>query len=199
MRDATHYRSFAPHVPNERGAERHNRAVNDHGQLRFWTAPVPVEEALAAGTAPKRDGVPVEGNHGRWVVICPTCRAAQLADPVDRRFMCHSCANAAVNGLWRPVIWPKNHEAIATVLDQRPNMADRNYEWGETVDQLREQNELLAGATVLEPVQLQGAAWPDGHTHAWPRQVKDDVVYVCEGCGARYDGAAIRSERKAGG
>lgn len=166
----------------------------------FWQAPKLLAEAMAAAVGPRTVAVFAHVNHGRWVVACPDCNGAQLACLTDHRFMCHVCANVAADGLWRPVIWPAEVTDISSVMAKRTDRRMQNYEPGETVKDLREQNEVLDGAAILggQPLQLQGDAYPKGHKHAWPKRATEDVVYTCSGCGAMYDGAAIQSERRGG-
>lgn len=110
-----------------------------HVAMTAWTAPREMAAALNADLGPRSVAVAVYANHGRWIVECPDCRGAQLAHPVDQRFMCNSCANAAVGGLWRPTLWPKNRADIESALHVRPVEA-RNWINGETVAHLRAEN-----------------------------------------------------------
>lgn len=106
---------------------------------KVWQAPIPLAEAMVAGTAPADETVEVYANHGRWVVECPTCHGAQLAHRADRRFMCNYCGNAEVGGLWRPVSWPSDHEAIEHELGQRPDAANQNWIPGQALEDLVEE------------------------------------------------------------
>lgn len=103
----------------------------------FWTAKVPMR--LDAQTAPDTEAVEVYINEGRWIAGCPDCNGAQLAAREDKRFMCNECANIAVGGLWRPVVWPQAVAAIEEVLEVRE---DTNANWlpGETVADLLAEN-----------------------------------------------------------
>lgn len=119
-----------PSIPPERGAE--------WVPTRFWqVAGVPVTEALAAGTAPSSEAVQAYVNEGRWVVSCPDCAGAQLACRTDHRFLCNECANYAVDGLWRPVVWPADADAVEQALVERRLPRTRNWVPGETPDGLR--------------------------------------------------------------
>lgn len=102
----------------------------------FWQALTPLGAALAAGLASAALSVATYVNHGRWVVECPDCPGAQLASRADRRFLCNYCGNAAIGGLWRPVVWPKAVSSIEAELEKRPT---RSANWlpGETVSELR--------------------------------------------------------------
>lgn len=127
LRDASRY--AVKTVPSERGAEWSPRC--------HWNAPVSLEEALARPLAPNSEAVEVYVNEGRWVVGCPDCAGAQLACRTDPRFMCVECANVTVDGMWRPVVWPKNPDAVDAELAQRRMTKTRNWLPGETVAQLR--------------------------------------------------------------
>lgn len=106
---------------------------------RTWQAKtVSLAAALAAPTGPPSSGVRVYANHGRWVVECPDCHAAQIASKEDKRFMCNGCANVAVAGKWRPVTWPSNDAELAALLKARPSV---NQNWvDETVTALTNEN-----------------------------------------------------------
>lgn len=81
-------------------------------------------------------------NHGRWIVRCPHCPGAQMADPEDRRFFCIDCLMAAVKGRWAVVDWPAEviTPAIEEALLQRPTMTTRNWEPGEDISYLVAEN-----------------------------------------------------------
>ena len=86
-------------------------------------------------------------NHGRWLVDCGGCNSALVIDLSALVFMCVECANAANDGKWFTVTIPSNREAIEAELLKRPwngrNPADaknRNWEPGETVATLRQEN-----------------------------------------------------------
>jgi hypothetical protein len=103
----------------------------------FWQAPV--APLFDSPTAPKSEAVTAYVNEGRWVVGCPDCHGAQLGAREDHRFMCNCCANYAIGGLWRPVVWPKQVAAIDAALASR---RAENAHWlpGETVAQLKREN-----------------------------------------------------------
>lgn len=114
----------------------------------FWMASAPLEDALNAGVAGRGAAVYATANHGRWIAECPDCNGAQLTAADDPRFMCVECGNIRVGGLWRPVIWPKDHDEIGRLLDERPRHL-ANALPGETVKQIRRENKLLASATLI--------------------------------------------------
>ena len=130
MRDATLYAH--PQLAHLAQAE--------HAPRRGWTADVPIELVIDNGTASKAEAVTVYANHGRWIAECPDCHGAQLASRDDPRFMCDSCANAAIGSLWRPVAWPKDADKIAALLDARPLAHTRNWTPGEGLRDLKAEN-----------------------------------------------------------
>src|SRR5687767_417899 len=86
---------------------------------RFWASIIPLKQAMAAPLGPPEIAINVYANHGRWIVECPDCSEAQMACATDYRFMCNQCANVAVEGMWRPVVWPEEHAEIDAVLTER--------------------------------------------------------------------------------
>lgn len=88
-------------------------------------------------------------NHGRWVASC-TCGAPADKIPtpgcvvfLDRPLgWCVRCGNRPWGGGWRPIVVPPEGERrlIEAVLDCRPNVEDRNWETGETVELLAAEN-----------------------------------------------------------
>lgn len=78
-------------------------------------------------------------NHGRWIAECPDCRNAQLACRTDKRFLCNECGNIAVGGLWRPVEWPANVQAVENLLENRP-LVNQNWAPGEDMEILAIEN-----------------------------------------------------------
>lgn len=112
---------------------------------RFWSSIIPIEQAMAAPMGPPEIAINVVANHGRWVVECPDCSEAQMACATDHRFMCNLCANVAVEGMWRAVVWPEEHGEIDRLLSVRP-IANQNWLPGETVD------DLVAEGQADEPV-----------------------------------------------
>lgn len=198
MRDATHFRVHG--IPEDRGAEW---ILHQPGG---WVAARPLAEALAAPTAPDSEAVDVVGNHGRWIVQCPDCNGAQLACSTDRRFMCSECGNVAIDGLWRPVVWPADHQELGELISVRADRTRQNYEPGETVAQIREQNDYLEaveagrdhpGGPGMHPHHPGKASLWEGHTHRWPKRVKTDQVYTCPECGLEVTGLTLELDRKA--
>jgi hypothetical protein len=81
-------------------------------------------------------------NHGRWIVRCPFCTGAQLADPEDHRFFCNDCLNHPVEGRVLVVDWPNPvvQPAIEQALLDRPVASTRNWETWEEVSWLLAEN-----------------------------------------------------------
>ena len=106
------------------------------------------------GELPDPAGEHVQGtlttrvNHGRWLIDCPTCRAAQFAEFSSLFFMCVECANRDNDGKWYAVIIPSNYEEIESALLARTmginpaHSPTRNWDPSETVEDLLKENEL---------------------------------------------------------
>src|SRR5690349_22815708 len=107
----------------------------------YWQAPVPLESVVGNKTAPREFLIHARVNHGIWIVDCPDCTGAQFACPDDHRFMCNYCGNAMLDGLWRPVEWPKNRAAIDEVLMKRKMPNQRHWKpLEETITDLKAEN-----------------------------------------------------------
>ncbi|MFZ5856789.1 MAG: hypothetical protein ACOYZ6_08160 [Chloroflexota bacterium] len=116
-------------------------------------------------------GVPVlaEVNHGQWIARCE-CGGAEAVDPAEPIFYCFNCGNRKTKGRPRVVTFPDNIEEIERILLERPlkdgggaNEIDRVFmarplvgvvdgmpvvmhrSWtpGESVEELRRQNEMI--------------------------------------------------------
>jgi len=160
---------------------------------QHWNALTPLEDAITAPMGGKKLRVAAVVDNGRWIVKCPDCPGAQLTAADDPRFMCVECANAAVGGLWRPVVWPTDHAEIGELLDVRPRDT-ANWLPGETVRDLQVENELLATAYRLGDPGPEGNPFHEdwqGHTHTWPSSPDDAGVFVCEECGLALHAAAF--------
>lgn len=140
MRSAENDSFAAKHA---RGGARRERCA-EWAPRAYWQAAAPLAAAMAAKLAPPIEALEVYANEGRWVVECPDCNGAQLASRTDRRFMCNECANVAIGGLWRPVIWPADVEEIEAELSTR---RPKNQHWrpGETAAHLRAENAAHGG------------------------------------------------------
>ena len=82
-------------------------------------------------------------NGGRWVLGCDICHTAVVAEPLDPWFCCPGCGSG---GKWRAVVFPTKGDkaAIEAILLLRPGFRhsapSRNWDLGETKDDLRRQN-----------------------------------------------------------
>lgn len=111
------------------GVERFTAAV-----LRGRRQNKPMPKELAEVT------VQAEINHGRWIVKCPFCAGAEMAEPNDKRFYCLSCFNEQVGGKWLLVEFPKNPGKIEIELLKRSKKQNRNWTSGETAKNLQDEN-----------------------------------------------------------
>jgi len=77
---------------------------------------------------------------GRWLVECPVCRTAAVADSVDPLFICPGCGD----GGWHEVVFPENKRDIEDTLLLRRGFRDfapsRNWNVSQTVDDLVAEN-----------------------------------------------------------
>jgi hypothetical protein len=84
-------------------------------------------------------------HEGRWIVSCPDCRTDhQIAFDQDALYMCANCWNESLGGEWRRVAFPVEREAIEAVLMERRRRVHQNWTAGESLVELREQNQALA-------------------------------------------------------
>jgi hypothetical protein len=120
--------------------------------------------------------------------------------------MCNECANIAIGGHWRPVIWPTEARDISAIIGDRTDRKRQNYVPGETLAELREQNAALANATVIDGITILPVVPVDGtagavasehekHEHLWPKRVEPRTEYECPDCGLTLAGATIAKAR----
>lgn len=104
-------------------------------------ARTPRQEPTPQGRATDAAPLFVRVNHGRWIVDCPACPGAELANPNDPWFWCHGCYNQRHEYKLLPVVWPSpdDMQAIVTELRVRP-VENRNWDTWEKVDVLRADN-----------------------------------------------------------
>jgi hypothetical protein len=102
----------------------------------------PQREHLAKKGVHKDNEIKAFVRHGRWLVECPHCHSCQVASVTDKRFLCIECHNVLVNGDWFKVSWPteKQRLQIEAVLLARPFIENRNWEYPETVKDLKAEN-----------------------------------------------------------
>jgi hypothetical protein len=112
--------------------------------LAFYPdAPIPPTDHVVLTATPLVARV----NHGVWIASCdcgargtpaPGC-VVWLSAPLG---FCVRCLNRGWGGGWRPLVVPEASEraAIEAVLVCRPKISDRNWEPGETIAVLADQN-----------------------------------------------------------
>jgi len=83
--------------------------------------------------------LPVFANHGRWIVQCPECNSAEIADWSQHHFLCTACGNAAHGGHPIPVSWPTDVEHISKLLARR-QIPNQNWFPHETIADLQQEN-----------------------------------------------------------
>ena len=81
-----------------------------------------------------------EVNHGRWIVRCPYCSGAEIADAEDPVFMCLSCFNEENLGRFHMVRFPKEVDQIEKVLNQRKALENQNWIPGESLEDLKKES-----------------------------------------------------------
>lgn len=74
-----------------------------------------------------------------WVVQCPTCPEALLAEPGEP-FWCPNCLNVSNGGQALTALFPEDRTEIERLLLLRPAPENRNWLAGETVAQLAAEN-----------------------------------------------------------
>lgn len=80
-------------------------------------------------------------NHNKLIADCPDCGGAEFVwRDGPRAMLCLSCLNGGIGHAWRPVTLPDDYPAIEAALLARPLVGNRNYEPGESVDDLLAQN-----------------------------------------------------------
>jgi len=80
---------------------------------------------------------------GRWVADCPLgCGGAEMVSVHAPFFTCLSCGSG---GLWWPVVFPSNREAIEKELLKRRDVRSWSWNPDESVAVLRRQTKKLAG------------------------------------------------------
>ena len=81
--------------------------------------------------------VEAEVNHGRWIINCPYCSGAEMADPDDKKFYCLSCYNQGKGYL--KVKFPFNKDKIEAELLKRP-VENQHYLPGEKLSVIKQEN-----------------------------------------------------------
>lgn len=102
--------------------------------IHYW--PGYAKAGLPTSTRLDHPGVDVMVNHGRWVVLCMDCLAAQVASPLDKRFFCCECGNENHGGQWLHVNWPEDQLLIESILERRPARENQNWTVALTAEKL---------------------------------------------------------------
>lgn len=91
-----------------------------------------------------RTGTPVEAriDHSRWIADCPFCIHAEIVDYDNKRFFCLNCGMEHNGHRPLPVKFPPKpqREKIERLLCLRPLENTRNWEPGQTAQEIRDKN-----------------------------------------------------------
>jgi len=81
----------------------------------------------------------------RWIARCPDCPGGSSYVWIEgpHVMFCLACCNEAIGHRWRPVVVPADRLEIERLLGMRPNASQQVWRPGETLAQLRAENELL--------------------------------------------------------
>lgn len=82
-------------------------------------------------------------NHGNWLVRCPYCNGAEYAFE-EGWFFCCSCKNSYIGHKYQRLVFPEERAEIEALLAYRP-LLNRNWNPGETLEDLQRENEEHAG------------------------------------------------------
>lgn len=106
---------------------------------------------------PAEDVEPLEAfvNAGRWSIKCPECGGGEYAWE-EGWVMCFSCFNEKLGHRIRPVKFPAERPEIEEILISRP-LSARNWNPGESLDFLREENEEHAAELLPAPARGGGS------------------------------------------
>lgn len=77
-------------------------------------------------------------NSGRWLARCPFCAGAERVFESNPVFLCMSCHNKGTAHI--KVEFPEERKEIEAILIKRPDPATRNWEPGETIEFLQQEN-----------------------------------------------------------
>lgn len=121
--------------------------VRDHRDaIQQYASNVHKHTIVIEWDRPRGAPLAAEVNHGRWVVSCPYCAGASMAEEGEV-FFCPDCLMLQNGGFPRPVMFPPNAAEIEAILLDRPDEARRNWLPYETVEALRRENEHFAGGS----------------------------------------------------
>ena len=87
----------------------------------------------------QEEPIPAHVSKGAWLVHCPDCRGVEYAWE-EGFFLCCSCLNSKAGHKIRQSAFPVERKEIEELLEVRP-LLNRNFYPGETLDDLRRENE----------------------------------------------------------
>ena len=110
----------------------HWRRMNDlRAAAGTYVGPIPAQSLKHASP------VMPEANQGRWLVNCPDgCGGAGSVTTALPLYICLYCGSA---GKWYDVTFPGDKDAIDTELMLRLHPANRNWQNGDTLVELRQE------------------------------------------------------------
>jgi len=114
-----------------------DKAVTGRSVERFWAAYGARNGFPATGrNTPQPDGRTLNAyvNHSRWVADCPVCNGGLAVNPDMPSGCCLDC------GTVYTIRFPTDPDAVERTLCERPNLTNRNWQPGETVDKLISEN-----------------------------------------------------------
>ena len=108
--------------------------------LEVWFRRIALDNGIPVGDGVSTlPAVPARIEHGRWLVDCPGCSGAELADISEPVFLCLSCGNSFSGHLPVAVRFPRERTAIEAALERRPR-ENQNWTDKESVADLMAEN-----------------------------------------------------------
>jgi hypothetical protein len=80
-----------------------------------------------------------EANWGRWISRCPTALCTNAVQ-ITRRQQRFECAGLGSCGWTSPIVWPDDPEMVEAILGLRPDVSTRNWQLGESLNDLVAEN-----------------------------------------------------------
>lgn len=97
----------------------------------LWVGDIPIDD--------KTRSLRPRVNHGRWIVDCPYCIGAELMNE-SGLFMCQSCYNSGNGHRYLRVARPRGRAKVEALLLKRPLLENRNWQHGEAIALLEQEN-----------------------------------------------------------
>jgi hypothetical protein len=113
------------------------------GQIARQGVTLPVSDDLAGQEYRVQAQINAHERQARWVVQCPDCPGVEYVWLEQPQMFCVACTNRSIGHKWRPVVVPRNHREIESLLLARPDPMTRNWSPGETAEQLQADNAVL--------------------------------------------------------